>query len=399
MTVKEFPQVPLHRAPSAAGPHVAHPQSTWTSFDRYDRYTAIAGLVRSALGPGAHRVLDVGDTAGYLALFEPDLRVTGLDVELAPDRLEGARPLVGDGTALPFPDDTFDAVVSSDVLEHVRPDRRAAFLTELRRVSRELVVVAAPFDTPGVAGVEDIVRRYAGLALGGPQPQLEEHHAFGLPDLEATRVGLAAGTDRVAVLGNGNLWDWLVSMLLRFQLEARPALDPLSQGYDSFHNLAIADGAGLPPFYRHLVVSWNDRAPTLEPSDAVAAPADLVALAAVLVAADSSEATRQDIHGLIGHDVLPPIGRVDAGITALHERFDGFQRVMDMIVELPGAVAGVSSEVGRLQAELADLRIQQADTRDRLEQLFESQMQVNVPIIRAKQRALGLRRRFRRHPD
>ncbi len=388
---KAFPSVPLHVARPTPGASVAHPQSTWTSFDRYDRYTAIAGVVRSALGDGAHLVLDVGDTAGYLALFEPELTVVGLDVELAPERLDGARPLVGDGTRLPFADDTFDAVVSSDVLEHVPPKLRETFLAELRRVSRELVVLAAPFDTPGVAGVEDIVRRYAGLALGAPQPQLEEHHDHGLPDLEATRTALAAGTDHVAVLGNGNLWDWLVSMLLRFQLEARPALDPLSQGYDSFYNLAVANGAGAPPFYRHLVVAWNDRAPSLDPSDATAAPADLVALAAVLVAADSSEAVRQDLHGVIGHEVLPPIGRVDAGITALHERFDGFQRVMDALAPMPGDVA-------RLQAELDDLRAQQADTRERLEQLFVSQMEVNVPIIRTKQRLLGLRRKLRRHP-
>jgi SAM-dependent methyltransferase len=50
----------------------------------------------------------------------------------------------GDATALPFPDATFDAVVTSEVLEHI-PDDVAA-LAELRRVVRRggLVAVTVP---------------------------------------------------------------------------------------------------------------------------------------------------------------------------------------------------------------------------------------------------------------
>src|SRR4029079_15860530 len=125
----------------------------------------------------------------------------------------GAVVARSDGTQLPFADHTFDAVVSSDVLEHVRPERRAAFLAELRRVSRDLVVVAAPFDTPGVAGVEELVRRYALLATGTKQLQLDEHQDHGLPDLDATVGVLSAGPETggsepggsVVVQGDGHL--------------------------------------------------------------------------------------------------------------------------------------------------------------------------------------------------
>jgi SAM-dependent methyltransferase len=50
----------------------------------------------------------------------------------------------GDATALPFPDATFDAVVTSEVLEHIPDDVRA--LAELRRVVRRggLVAVTVP---------------------------------------------------------------------------------------------------------------------------------------------------------------------------------------------------------------------------------------------------------------
>ncbi len=67
--------------PRPAG--ISFPQATWTSFDRYGRYAAIVGAVRACLGDGPQRVLDVGDSAGYLQLFDPGLEVVGLDVDLA----------------------------------------------------------------------------------------------------------------------------------------------------------------------------------------------------------------------------------------------------------------------------------------------------------------------------
>ncbi len=61
----------------------------WTSFDRYARYAAIDRAVRASLGPGPRRVLDVGDTAGHLHTFDPELDVVGVDVQLEPLRLAG----------------------------------------------------------------------------------------------------------------------------------------------------------------------------------------------------------------------------------------------------------------------------------------------------------------------
>ena len=382
-----------HRLAGGDHDRVEYPQSTWTSFDRYDRYAEIAGLVRSALGPGGHRILDVGDTAGYLALFEPDLWVVGIDMHLEDKRLGSARPLLGDGARLPFADGTFDAVVSSDVLEHVPAERRADFLAELVRVSRDLVVVAAPFATVGVAGVEDIVRRYALLANSAPQPQLEEHRAFGLPDVDETLQRLTAGGGHGAIVGNGNLYDWLVSMLLRFQLESRPALSPLSEGFDVFHNTAALGTRHAPPFYRHVVVAWRDRAPALVLDDEATPAVDLMPLAAAIVAADSTEVVRQDVHGLIANQVLPPVAAVDAGITALHQRLDG---LTELLLTFPGRFDTLAERLDRVDDEVEHLHGRNADLRARLEELFQTQMQVNAPVLRAKGALLRVRNRLRR---
>jgi SAM-dependent methyltransferase len=320
---------------------IRFPQATWTSFDRYGRYAAIVEAVRASLGPGVHRVLDVGDSAGHLHLFDPGLEVVGLDVNLATDPLPATVAVQADGTRLPFGDGAFDAVVSSDVLEHIVPAGRAAFLTELSRVSRDLVVVAAPFDTAGVAGCEDLARRYALFSAEAPQPQLEEHRDNGLPSLAATVAVLEADGASVVTAGNGNLWDWLLMMVLRFQLEARPDLRPLSEGYDVWYNQALADRADVGPFYRHLAVARRLGPPQVGPGPAAPAtdlteaaamaPGELAPLLAALIAADSTEVVR--------HDARVAARATDVRFDELGHRLDHLGERLEALIELEVSMA------------------------------------------------------------
>jgi SAM-dependent methyltransferase len=324
---------------------VEFPSMTWTSFDRYGRYGAIVRVVRASLGPGPLRVLDVGDSAGHLHAFDDGLAVIGIDVQVTDERLPGAVVARADGTRLPFADGAFDAVVSSDVLEHVPPAGRPAFLAELHRVSSDLVVVAAPFDTAGVAGVEELVRTYALLTLGTEQPQLDEHRANGLPGLDATVASFRGAGSAVATLGDGHLWDWLMMMLLRFQLEARPALQPLSAGYDQLYNLSMADRALVAPYYRHLVVARTQGEPDVgarEPSPDT--PTDFAAIAAALIAADSTEVSRQD--------TVPRLDRLQGDVDGVHARLAHLEERLEGLIDLQVSVAeqlkGVRDKLSRL---------------------------------------------------
>lgn len=104
----------------------------------------------AAAAPVGGRVLDVGCGPGHLSMRlagEHGLEVTGLDLD--PEMIEraranaeqlgadrGGRPLflVGDVASLPFPDDSFDLVVSTMSMHHW--DDPAAGLTEIARVLR-----------------------------------------------------------------------------------------------------------------------------------------------------------------------------------------------------------------------------------------------------------------------
>lgn len=316
---------------STATGRVEYPGALWTAFDRYSRYGAVVRAVRASLGSGRWRVLDVGDGSGYLSAFDRDLEAVAVDLRPADDPLPGVARVAGDGTRLPWADATFDAVVSSDTLEHVPPDARAAFLAELARVSRDLVVVAAPFDTPGVAGAEELVRRFVLLATSRPQEQLEEHREHGLPDLAATREALGGGGAEVVEAGNGNLFDWAQMMLLKHQLLARPALHPLEAGYDLSFNALFAGREAVPPFYRHVLAARRSGRPQLgrPPQPPEGTPADISGILGVFVAANVAEAVRQD---------------TESRLISLEKQIDQLTAIVTPVL------AGLPDALGRLEA-------------------------------------------------
>lgn len=93
------------------------------------------------------RIVDVGCGALGLRALAPDLDITGVDVAPRPSY---PGPFVqADATErLPFADGAFDLAYASSVIEHVAPERRAAFAAEVRRVGRGWFVQTPAFSFP-----------------------------------------------------------------------------------------------------------------------------------------------------------------------------------------------------------------------------------------------------------
>jgi SAM-dependent methyltransferase len=93
------------------------------------------------------RLLDLGCGTGYTLTRMPGgVRAVGLDnaptaLALAAGRPIGAPLVRGDATRLPFADESFDAVLALDVLEHL--DRDVAAAREIRRVLKPSGVLIA----------------------------------------------------------------------------------------------------------------------------------------------------------------------------------------------------------------------------------------------------------------
>lgn len=125
----------------------AHPVVRWIERRRLAALRELA-----AVAPG-ERLLEVGCGAGHVLERFSRGRATGID--LSPAMLERARRRLDAGTglaraaaeALPFPADSFDVVLCTEVLEHTRNPR--AVMEELVRVAGPAgrVVVSVPQET------------------------------------------------------------------------------------------------------------------------------------------------------------------------------------------------------------------------------------------------------------
>ena len=114
---------------------------------RYDgRWRAIADdmIGHFGLEPGM-RVLDVGCAKGFLVkdfmLECPGLEAFGLDIShyamMTCEPEVVGRLHLGNATSLPFPDDSFDAVISINTVHNLERDGVIAALKEINRVVRD----------------------------------------------------------------------------------------------------------------------------------------------------------------------------------------------------------------------------------------------------------------------
>ncbi len=172
--------------------------------------------------PDARRLLDIGCGGGLVAeaMAATGFDVVGLDASLpslraARDHARSAAAtaayLGGDGERLPFDDGTFDAVVASEVIEHV--DDPDALLREAARVLRPGGVLL--FSTPNRTWFARVGLVWGAELLGWAPRRTHDYARFLTPPeftARAARAGLDVREIRGVALersGLGAAWGYL----------------------------------------------------------------------------------------------------------------------------------------------------------------------------------------------
>jgi ubiquinone/menaquinone biosynthesis C-methylase UbiE len=157
----------------------------------------------AATAPDSGAVLDIGTGPGVLlvelAKRRPDLTLTGVDlssdmVTAAVRNLaafgDRATARVGDATDLPFPDGSFDLVVSSLSLHHWdHPEAAAPELARVLRPGGRIQIYDFPF-----APFDKLTDAAHGRSLAGAEPPRRTPIRTGVPFLRCVRYTMSPGT-------------------------------------------------------------------------------------------------------------------------------------------------------------------------------------------------------------
>lgn len=151
-----------------------------TFISRYLIFSGLLDAYKHHHNAAKLKVLDAGGSGSILADFS-DADVTILDI--LPNKYKAKQYVRGNVLTMPFSSESFDVVVSSDVLEHIDEKDRPLFLKECARVSKDLVLIAAPFNLDGVRPAEISANEFYKKMTGANHPWLMEHLAAELPNL------------------------------------------------------------------------------------------------------------------------------------------------------------------------------------------------------------------------
>lgn len=155
------------------------------------------------------RILEVG--SGGLGIT-PYLRkkVTGVDVEFKPPFHPLLHKIEATATKLPFKSDSFDVVISTDMLEHLEKKDREKAIFEMVRIARKKVFIGVPVGRTALEQDRKLDEYYQ-KRFGERFLFLEEQISFGLPEKEEIHdiiegAGIAHQKElRIKIIGNENL--------------------------------------------------------------------------------------------------------------------------------------------------------------------------------------------------
>jgi SAM-dependent methyltransferase len=159
--------------------------------DQALRYARVIDLLHAR---GATQILEVGSGSSGLAAWWPG-PVVGVDLHFNGDPVPNLTTVRASATELPFPDKSFDAVICTDVFEHLPTELRAPAFAEMQRVSAGLVWVAFP-SGDHARRADATIHRLLRLLRRDTPGWLIDHEEYGLPSARDARSWPTEGFTR-----------------------------------------------------------------------------------------------------------------------------------------------------------------------------------------------------------
>lgn len=233
--------------------------------DGYSRYYSIANILRIIFDKDI-KILDVGGDSQWMSRFLDDekLDYTLNIVDTRKPDFENTSPYVrytrGDFFKMNPADYPADAVINTDVLEHIPQKLKIPFVNQCIDFASSVVIFSAPQDDEEVTIAEHKINNYYKKYAGKQQYWLKEHFEFGKPNSNKISEAIEKKGLKYVCIDTNNLDNWLLSFSLNFtnsELLELPSMDELNKFYNKNIHF-VGDFAGKP--YRKIFVVFKDAA-------------------------------------------------------------------------------------------------------------------------------------------
>jgi GT2 family glycosyltransferase len=222
-------------------------------FDQFQRYNIIRQIIEVLNTKPRFQILEVG------AAFSPLRRLTeNHSLVLLDEQFSGTGVDVGaSGSHLPFANQSFDIVISTDVLEHIKNDERPSFLNELCRVTSQTLILGFPQDIPESNFVDRSFLEYIRARTNQESEYLNEHLKFGLPNPAEVRKLLEPQMAEILEFENSNTSSWLFLQNANFTASNIPELKKAADALNDIFNRQLNDFSHTPQCYRKFFVCFK----------------------------------------------------------------------------------------------------------------------------------------------
>lgn len=231
------------------------PSTSSIIFDQYSRYKACSDLLLQTGFAAGDSVLDIGSGPECLfGQFMPNARMNYVDPLIPVGSGEGR--ITGNIFASELDGRTFDCVSAVDVLEHVPPEYRQAFLERVSALGRNTLILGFPTsDSSNALATDEAIDKEYRDIYGEDYSWLEEHYRYGLPSLAETVEQLTKMGWQCQSIGHGHA-PWLKE-LLPFVISVWdiPSIKSLVLAISDKFNRELYPYDFRPPFYRQFVIA------------------------------------------------------------------------------------------------------------------------------------------------
>ncbi|MCR4324901.1 MAG: class I SAM-dependent methyltransferase [Candidatus Curtissbacteria bacterium] len=143
------------------------------------RYMPVISEIEKAKLKGA-KILEVGSGAlGIVPYIKRE--IDGIDVDFTGTKSELLHEIKGTATKLPFRRNSYDVVISSDVLEHLKKENRPQAIEEQIRVAKKLAIIVVPVGELSEEQDKELSAYWNKVFQKSGHQFLQEHIENGLP--------------------------------------------------------------------------------------------------------------------------------------------------------------------------------------------------------------------------